>query len=171
MMNINDFTPITPETLLRRTDAELIYITGLDFGNKPHWRGWASDELQRRQMRLLHEIMLSLNEATLQVNENVLQMTKTSLAANDVTISLLSATREVRGEIQTLASSSDRLESLTVKLNRLTWALVWLTIGVIAVTIGIEVWHVSREINAPVAPIVIQHLLPPAPQTPPVPAH
>jgi len=169
MMNINDFTPITPESLLRRTDAELLFITGAGKANGVQWSEWASDELKRRQMRLLHEIMLSLTKSTNSVNENVILLAKISLDVGTVTDSLLSATKDVHSEIQTLASSSGRLEGLTVKLKNLTWALIWLTVAVIASTIGIEVWHATREMSAPVPPIVIQHVLPNAPQTRPTP--
>jgi hypothetical protein len=109
-----------------------------------------------------------LIEQTENVNSGIQVLADSSKKLEALTATLLKATTDVHEEIVVLATSSGKLETLTIRLNRLTYVLIALTALAVLGPVGIEIWKVEREVNAPVSPNVIQHLLPTAPQTPPL---
>jgi hypothetical protein len=114
-MNINDFTPITPETIQQRTEPELRFIMAVNQGGV--WDNWAIAELARRQNDRLAQLINSLTDATNKVHQ----------------------------EVALLGSSSDRLEKLTKTLRNLTWVLIVVTVLLGAESVGIEVWKAYHE--------------------------
>lgn len=130
-------SPLTALTVKKATHQEMLELLGR-FQNNAYFTNLITNELNQRFLGRI----------------------------GDLAEKQIAATADVAAAVNKLDSSSDRLETLTQKLNRLTWALIWLTVFAIAVTIGIEVWHAKREIDAPVAPIVLQPLQYSSPQTP-----
>ncbi len=118
-MDLEDFYPITPETLRTRTEEELLFILyALPQGSV--WHPWVSGEFAHRQTERLHESLTQVENAVFQVG----------LAVKALTL------------------SSEHLEGLTKRLKTLTWALIFITILAGAVPIGIEIWKATREVPA-----------------------
>jgi hypothetical protein len=109
-MELEGFGTITPETLQKVSDSDLMRIMMLNPGGVAD--AWARSELAGRQIVRLREVVQSLKDAT----------------------------HEVYHEVAILSSSSDRLEALTKKVKNLTWALFFLTLLAAIVPIGIEIW-------------------------------
>ena len=71
---------------------------------------------------------------------------------------LNSAAEQNQVEVQRLAFSSITMEALTKDVKTLTIWLLVLTVVAVLSPIAIEVWKAKREIDAPVAPLVLPPL-------------
>jgi hypothetical protein len=157
----------TPEAMTEFGEPDLFLI----MRNNPDgpYDVWARHELERRRMRDLQGIMLTLTQATNNVHEGVIALCQSTVEVVKLTDKLIAATNGVHTEVQALASSSDRLEGLTKKLKAFTICLIVFA-GIQIAVAAIQTWKMFQpEPERPIR-VVVQPSQTPAPQTPPVPA-
>ena len=119
-MTLEDFQPLSPETLRTRPNEQLLSILYL-LPAGTEWKEWVTAELAERQAGRLSESLGHVENAVFQVEQAVKSLTK----------------------------SSEHLEGLTKRLEALTWVLIILTALSVVTPIGIEIWKAAREAPPP----------------------
>ena len=127
--------------------------------------GLIREEISRRQLRQLGKQIDRLTTATGRVDGQRTRLGDSSARLEKLTEAVIDTSRASNKQIKALNESSTKMESLTIALRNLTIWLIVLGALTLLLPVGIEVWKAKREIDAPIAPIVIQHLLPSEPQS------